>query len=85
MVLRVRPGRAELVRRVATPMLAKGEQARDVPSTDEWPHVAMRFRVREAACGVLLGFGADVEVLEPPDLRQDLLRLASEAVRTYSD
>ncbi|WP_344220240.1 helix-turn-helix transcriptional regulator [Kribbella sancticallisti] len=84
-VVRVRPGRAELVRRVATPMLAKGEQARDVPAPeDPWPHVAMRFRVREAACGVLLAFGADVEVLEPVDLREDLLRLASAAVEVYS-
>jgi predicted DNA-binding transcriptional regulator YafY len=83
-VIRVRPESAELVRRVATPMLAAGEQARDVPADDEWPHVAMRFRVREAACGTLLGFGADVEVLEPPDLRTRLLELATAAVATYS-
>jgi predicted DNA-binding transcriptional regulator YafY len=83
-VIRVRPERAAVVRRVATPMLAKGEQAREVPSADDWPHLAMRFRVREAACGVLLGFGADVEVLEPADLREDLLRLASAAVEIYS-
>jgi predicted DNA-binding transcriptional regulator YafY len=83
-VIRVRPESAELVRRVATPMLAAGEQARDVPADDEWPHVAMRFRVREAACGTLLGFGADVEVLEPPDLRTCLLELATAAVATYS-
>ncbi|MFC5263908.1 helix-turn-helix transcriptional regulator [Kribbella qitaiheensis] len=84
-VIRVRPERAELVRRVATPMLAKGEQARDVPAPDDvWPHVALRFRVREAACGVLLGLGGDVEVLEPPDLRAELLRLATAAVEVYS-
>jgi predicted DNA-binding transcriptional regulator YafY len=83
-IVRVRPDRAELVRRVATPMLAKGEQARDVPGGDDpWPHVAMRFRVREAACGVLLGFGKHVEVLEPLELREDLLRLASEVVQVY--
>ena len=83
-VIRDRPESADLVRRIATPMLAKGEQARDVPADDEWPHVAMRFRVREAACGVLLGFGADVEVLEPTDLRTRLLELATAAVTTYS-
>jgi len=44
----------------------------------------MHFRVREAACGVLLGFGADVEVLEPADLRTTLLELATAAVATYS-
>ena len=73
-----------MVRRIATPMLAKGEDARDVPTTDTWPHLALRFRVREAACGVLLGFGSDVEVLEPADLRTSLLELATAAVATYS-
>jgi predicted DNA-binding transcriptional regulator YafY len=66
-------------------MLAKGEQARDIPAPDDvWPHVVLRFRVREAACGVLLGLGGDVEVLEPPDLRGELLRLATAAVEVYS-
>ncbi len=84
-VIRVRPERAAVVRRIATPMLAKGEHPRAVPApTDTWPHLAMRFRVREAACGVLLGFGPDVEVLEPPDLRTTLLALATAAVATYS-
>ena len=83
-VIRVRPELADLVRRVATPMLISGEQTREVPAAgDEWPHIAMRFRVRQAACGVLLGFGAGVEVLEPPDLRADLLRLAGEVVDVY--
>lgn len=83
-VIRVQPERAELVRRVATPMLANGERARDVPAGgDSWPHVAMRFRVREAARAVLLGFGGAVEVLEPADLREDLLRLATEVVQVY--
>jgi predicted DNA-binding transcriptional regulator YafY len=44
----------------------------------------MRFRVREAACGVLLGFATDVEVLEPPDIRLRMLELATAAVRIYS-
>jgi predicted DNA-binding transcriptional regulator YafY len=83
-VARVRPERVDVVRRIATPMLAKGEQVRDVPSDDDWPHLAMHFRVREAACGVLLGFGADVEVMEPQEIRARLLELASAAVRTYS-
>lgn len=82
-VVRVRPERVETVRRIATPMLMQGEQARDVPSDDEWPQLAMHFRVREAACGVLLGFGADVEVLEPVEMRGRLLELASAAVRVY--
>lgn len=83
-MVRVRPEAVEQVRRVATPMLANGEHARDVPSDDNWPHLAMRFRVREAACGVLLGFATDVEVLEPPGIRLRMLELATAAVRIYS-
>ncbi|MET9274908.1 WYL domain-containing protein [Kribbella sp. NPDC003557] len=82
-LVRVRPERVEMVRRIATPMLAKGEVARDVPSDDEWPHLRMHFRVREAACGVLLGFAGDVEVLEPAGIRARMLELAQAAVATY--
>ncbi|TDW75038.1 helix-turn-helix transcriptional regulator [Kribbella pratensis] len=82
-LVRVRRERVEMVRRIATPMLAKGEVARDVPSDDEWPHLRMHFRVREAACGVLLGFAGDVEVLEPADIRARMLELAEAAVATY--
>jgi predicted DNA-binding transcriptional regulator YafY len=82
-LVRVRPERVELIRRIATPMLAKGEVARDVPTDDEWPHLRMHFRVQEAACGVLLGFAGDLEVLEPADLRARMLQLAEAAVATY--
>jgi predicted DNA-binding transcriptional regulator YafY len=73
----------ELIRRIASPMLAKGEVARDVPSDDEWPHLRLHFRVREAASGVLLGFAGDLEVLEPGDLRSRMLELAQAALATY--
>ena len=82
-LVRVRPERVELIRRIATPMLAKGSVARDVPADDEWPHLRLDFRVQEAACGVLLGFAGDVEVLEPVDLRSRMLWLAEAAVAVY--
>ncbi|GAA0590958.1 WYL domain-containing protein [Kribbella sandramycini] len=82
--VRVRPERAELFRRIATPMLAKGTLIEEVPSDDEWPQLRLEFRVREAACGVLLAFGADAEVLEPIDLRARLLELAKQTVALYS-
>jgi predicted DNA-binding transcriptional regulator YafY len=50
---------------------------------DDWVRLRLRFRVRQAACGILLCFGGNVEVLEPLDLRADLLRLATEAVALY--
>ena len=82
-LVRVRPERVEVVRRIATPMLAKGTVARDVLADDEWRHLRLHFRVREAACGVLLGFAGDVEVLDPVDLRSTMLQLAEAAVAVY--
>jgi predicted DNA-binding transcriptional regulator YafY len=83
-LVRVRPERAVTVRRIASSMLVKGQPARAVPCDDEWTHLRMHFRVREAACGVLLGFAGDVEVLEPVELRSRMLELAAAAVATYS-
>ncbi|ADB31300.1 Helix-turn-helix type 11 domain protein [Kribbella flavida DSM 17836] len=88
-VVRVRPELVAVVRRIASPMLERGEGVRDVAAggrqagREGWPQLGMRFRVRQAACAVLLGFGADVEVLEPVDLRGELLGLARAAVGTY--
>lgn len=83
-VVRVRPELEGLVRRVSTPLLLAGSQseAEQVPG-DDWVRLRLRFRVRQAAHGILLGFGGNVEVLEPLDLRADLLRLAREAVALY--
>ncbi|GAB3929919.1 YafY family protein [Kribbella albertanoniae] len=82
--VRVHPDRAELFRRVVTSMLAKGAVPQERPSDDSWPHLWLDFRIREAACGMLIAFGPDVEVLEPLDLRAQLLELAQRAVELYS-
>ncbi|MGZ0147564.1 WCX domain-containing protein [Kribbella sp. WER1] len=81
--MRVRPESVGVIRRIAAPMLGKGEVPRAVPSDDEWPHLRLHFRIREAASGVLLGFAGDLEVLEPADLRGRMLELARAAVARY--
>ncbi|MFC9692165.1 helix-turn-helix transcriptional regulator [Kribbella sp. NPDC056951] len=82
--VRVHPDRVELFRRVVTSMLAKGAVPQERPSDDAWPHLWLDFRIREAACGMLIAFGPDVEVLAPVDLRAQLLALAQGAVELYS-
>src|SRR5215208_7080575 len=48
-----------------------------------WATVRMRFQFEEDAAGLALGFGTKVEVLEPEDLRDKILRMAEEVVRFY--
>lgn len=82
--LRVRPDVAALFRRASNGLLVSGRQPTEVPAADdEWPHLLMPFRTAGAACSILLGFGGAVEVLDPPAIRQELLRLAKEAVSVY--
>ncbi|MET7279986.1 WYL domain-containing protein [Kribbella sp. NPDC005582] len=82
-IVRVRPDRVDILRRVVTPFLSKGAIPREVPSDDEWTGLELDFRVREAACGILIAFGPEVEVLGPADLRERLLELARGAVALY--
>lgn len=58
------------------------ESAGDV-GADGWATVTMRFQFEEDAAGLALGFGTKVEVLEPEDLREKIVRMAEEVVAFY--
>jgi predicted DNA-binding transcriptional regulator YafY len=53
------------------------------PDADGWATVRMRFQFEEDACGLALGFGAKVEVLEPEGLRAKVLEMAERVVEFY--
>jgi predicted DNA-binding transcriptional regulator YafY len=48
-----------------------------------WATVRLRFQFEEDACGLALGFGTKVEVLEPDGLRDKVLRMAEDVVAFY--
>lgn len=48
-----------------------------------WATARMRFQFEEDACGLALGFGTKVEVLEPEGLREKVLKMAGEVVAFY--
>lgn len=50
---------------------------------DGWCEVSARFRGVLPARGVLLGFGADVVVLSPAELRKDMIATAEAVVSAY--
>jgi len=53
------------------------------PDAEGWSKVRMRFQFEEDACGLALGFGTKVEVLEPAGLRAKVLEMASRVVEFY--
>lgn len=54
------------------------------PDAEGWVEVALRFDVEEMACEYALGFGTQLEVLEPATLRERVLAAAQNVVAFYS-
>lgn len=55
------------------------------PEADGWQKVSMQFDVIEEACVYLLGCGPQIKVLEPPELREMVIRQAQAVVAFYAD
>jgi predicted DNA-binding transcriptional regulator YafY len=60
-----------------------GTPSRSTPAGGEWAEVSLRFAAVPAA-RPLLSFGGDVAVLSPPEVRDDLLAVASAVTACYS-
>jgi predicted DNA-binding transcriptional regulator YafY len=56
----------------------------DPPDEEGWMRVSICFQLEEDACECLLGFGDQVEILEPQDLRQKILNRAESVIAFYS-
>jgi predicted DNA-binding transcriptional regulator YafY len=54
------------------------------PDAEGWAMVRMRFQFEEDACGLALGFGTKVEVLEPVSLRAKVLEMARRVAEFYA-
>lgn len=55
----------------------------DPPDEDGWRRVSICFQFEDDACECLLGFGDQVEILDPPELRQKICDRAERVVEFY--
>src|SRR6185503_8126643 len=62
------------------------EQAEELaePDPDGWRRLRLRLDWPEEVPGRLLGIGGDLEVLDPPEVRAELVALASSAVARHA-
>jgi len=56
----------------------------DPPDADGWLKVFIQFEIEEQACAYVLGFGPQIEVLEPQELREKVINLAEGVVALYA-
>ncbi|MGH9901925.1 MAG: helix-turn-helix transcriptional regulator [Pyrinomonadaceae bacterium] len=54
------------------------------PDAEGWMKVTVRFDVEEMACEYALSFGPRMEVLEPPSLREKVVKMAASVVAFYA-
>jgi predicted DNA-binding transcriptional regulator YafY len=52
---------------------------------DGWIKLRLLFETEESACGYLLSFGTQVEILEPLALREKVIQLAESVVTFYNN
>jgi len=62
--------------------VSAGDEDGSGDEDDEWVRVQLRFAAVMAA-RPLLGYGANVEVVSPPEVRADLAEVAAEVVAQY--
>jgi predicted DNA-binding transcriptional regulator YafY len=56
----------------------------DPPDEDGWRQASLCFQFEDDACECLLGFGDQLEILEPQELRQKIINRAERVVEFYS-
>jgi predicted DNA-binding transcriptional regulator YafY len=79
--IRIAPQAMSLVDRLGSDMAGPLRAA--APDGDGWRSATVPIESLNHAAGLLLGLGANVEVLEPPELRDELARRGAEVVALY--
>jgi predicted DNA-binding transcriptional regulator YafY len=83
-VVRVAPNRlSRLAEFVGWRAIEQAEEL-DEPDPDGWKRLRLRLDWPEEVPGRLLGIGGDLEVLDPPEVRAELVALASGAVARHA-
>lgn len=82
--VRASPGSVRRLRRVVEPTRVAEVCWDPAPDADGWVRLQLPFEKLEYAMAALLGLGADVEVLEPAELRSRMAEMAAELNALYA-
>lgn len=56
----------------------------DEPDPDGWSRMRINFGIESEACAFVVRFGADVEIVDPPELRELVIGLAKQILSRYT-
>jgi predicted DNA-binding transcriptional regulator YafY len=57
----------------------------DPPDSTGWSCITINFENEREACAVMLSFGAEVEVIAPMEVREQVLKLAHDVIEMYQN
>ena len=83
-VVRVRPGHRWHLTDFVGGRAVEQAEVLDEPDPEGWTRLRLQLDWPDEAPGHLLGMGGDLEVLEPPEVRERLVALASGAVARHA-
>jgi predicted DNA-binding transcriptional regulator YafY len=83
--IRVAPGRHDGLRDLIGSDVLTGLEPLPAAEGDDWAHLRLRLRWPDEALGRLLGLGADFEVLDPPEMRHEMVALARAALERHEN
>lgn len=82
--VRIRPGHAGHLADFVGGRAMERAEVLDEPDPEGWTRLRLRLDWPDEAPGRLLGMGGDLEVLDPPDVREKLVALANGAVARHA-
>ncbi|TMD29309.1 MAG: YafY family transcriptional regulator [Chloroflexi bacterium] len=82
-VVRVRPDRIGRLYGMIGERAAMAAERLDEPDPDGWARLRVRIEWPTEASALLLAVGADLEVIEPPEIRAGLVAIARRVVERY--
>ncbi len=82
-IVRVRPDRMDSLARAVGSRAVRAAETLDRPDPEGWHHLRIRLAWPDEAASILLAGGSDIEVLEPADVRERIVRKAGRILERY--
>ncbi len=81
--VRIRPERLSRLRTVVGDRVVDASERLDEPDPEGWPHLRLELPWPEEVAALLLGVGSGLEVLDPPEIREQLVATAARVLGRY--
>jgi predicted DNA-binding transcriptional regulator YafY len=84
-IIRLSPTGLQMMEMLTSPFVVAATKIEEKPDSAGWHQACMPVGSIRQACSELLQFGAELEVLEPPELRDRMAKISTGMSKIYTD